>query len=500
MSEIAAFAAEARTEGIHDAVLLGMGGSSLAPEVLSRTGLGVDGLDLHVLDTVDPRTVRRTMHDVPAESSMVLVSSKSGTTMEPLSLLAVFSSSGSGKGRRFAAITDPGSPLETEARSRGFRRIFNSPGDVGGRYSALSEFGLVPSALLGIDNQALLEGAARMARACGPNIPSAHNPGLFLGALLGAAAASGRDKVTFVTDPASEPFPDWIEQLIAESSGKNGRGLFPIVGEPAGPPEVYGPDRLLVYLRSDGSFEKKVQPWIEAGIPVAVLEVGRGAAGVGAEFFRWEVATAIVCHLLGVHAFDQPDVQRAKDRAGTVLRGRKGGLPAEEKAWSGDGLHVWAHHLFPPGTSLQGVWETILSQIGERDTLALLAFLPPSSSTTKSLTRWRRLVRDRLGRPTMLGYGPRYLHSTGQLFKGGPDRLVAVYLLGPSEPDLAVPGESYTLGELLRAQAVGDFEAMHSLGRRTYAFVLDSLQRLAEVEAALTEALESHPGLAPSAG
>jgi transaldolase/glucose-6-phosphate isomerase len=333
-----------------------------------------------------------------------------------------------------------------------------------------------------------------MARACGPNVASAHNPGVFLGGVLGAAAAAGRDKITFVADPAWEPFPDWIEQLIAESSGKLGLGLFPIVGEPPGPPESYGPDRLMVYLRSDGALDRKARDWIEAGIPVVILEMGPGPSGAGAEFFRWEVATAIACHLLGVHAFDQPDVQRAKERASGALRGRKSGLPAAEEAWKGNGLHVWAHHLFPADTSLRGVWETIVSQVGSRDTVALLAYLAPSPSTTKGLTRWRRLIREHLGRPTMLGYGPRYLHSTGQLFKGGPDRLVAIYLLGPSDPDLPVPGESFTLGELLRAQAVGDFEAMHGLGRKTYAFVLDTLQRLADVEASLVEVLESASG------
>lgn len=506
LAGITRFADQARSDGIRQTVLLGMGGSSLAPDVMARMGLGDGQVRLHVLDTIDPRTVRRTLREAPAASSLALVSSKSGTTVEPLSLLAIFwdragKEMGKHAGAGFAAITDPGTPLEAEAQRRDFRGLFASPPDVGGRYSALSEFGLVPAALIGVDTRSMLEGASRMARNCGPNVTAAHNPGLFLGAMLGAAAASGRDKITFMTDPGLEPFPDWIEQLIAESSGKGGRGLFPVVGEPLGPPKVYGGDRLLVYLRANGSLDRKVQTFVESEAAVVVVEVGAGAAGLGAEFFRWEVATAVACHLLDVNAFDQPDVQRAKDRAGVVLRARKaGGSPTGELAWKGEGLEVWAHHLFPPNTSLRGVWETILDQVGERDSLAFLAYLPPTASSTRSLARLRRLVRDRLGRATALGFGPRYLHSTGQLYKGGPDRVVAVYLVGPVEPDLAVPGEDYTLATLLRAQAIGDFEAMHALGRRTYAFVLDTLQRLAQVESSLGEVLEGTGGPNSPAG
>ena len=506
LAEISRFADQARSGGIRQAVLLGMGGSSLAPDVMARMGLGDDRVHLHVLDTIDPRTVRRTLREAPTESTLVLVSSKSGTTVEPLSLLAIFwdraeKEMGERVGAGFAAITDPGTPLEAEARRRNFRALFESPADLGGRYSALSEFGLVPAALIGLDTRSMLEGASRMARNCGPNVTAAHNPGLFLGAMLGAAAAAGRDKITLVADPGLEPFPDWIEQLIAESSGKGGRGLFPVIGEPLGSPKAYGADRLIVYLRADGSLDRKVQAFVDSEAPVVVIEVGAGATGLGAEFFRWEVATAIACHLLDVNAFDQPDVQRAKDRASAVLRNRKAGdLPTGELAWKGDGLQVWAHHLFPSGTTLRSVWETILSQVGERDSMAFLAYLPPTASSIKSLGRLRRLVRDRMGRATASGFGPRYLHSTGQLYKGGPDRVVAVYIVGPVEPDLAVPDQDYTLATLLRAQAIGDFEAMHALGRRTYAFVLDTLQDLAEVESSLGEVLEGLGGAAPPAG
>jgi hypothetical protein len=469
-------------------------------------GLGDDRIQLHVLDTIEPRSVRRTLKETPAESTTVIVASKSGSTLEPNSLLAVFwdraaRASGDGAGRLFAAITDSASPLEAEAHRLGFRKVFASPSDVGGRFSALSEFGLVPAAMMGVEVRDLLEGGALMAHQCGPNVPAAPNPGLFLAAVLGAAASAGRDKVTFVADPPLVALPEWIEQLIAESSGKAGRGIFPIVGEPLGPAESYGADRLLVYLRQDGSLDRHVQRWTGAGLPVVVTEVGPGAAGIGAEFLRWEFATAVVCHLLGVNAFDQPDVQRAKDRAGVVLRSRKAtGLPEGEQAWEGDGIRVWAHHLFPPQTTLEDVWRTILEQLGERETLAFLVYLAPSPATTRSLTRLRKLVRDRSGRATMLGYGPRYLHSTGQLFKGGPDRLVSIYLVGPADPDVDVPGKENTLGALWRAQAVGDFEAMHSLGRRTYAFVIDSMQRLEAIEAALSSVLGTAHRSIPSGG
>ena len=493
---ITSFAERIRAEGITDVLLLGMGGSSLAPKVIHRMGLGDGGLRLHVLDTTEPEAVHKAASEHPPQTSLVLVASKSGTTIEPISLMEFFWDRarrimGDEAGGRFAAVTDPGTPLEGQAQRRGFSAVFSSPADVGGRYAALTEYGLVPAGLIGADLRGLLEGGNRMARSSGPNIPSAGNPGVFLGAVLAAAASVGRDKLTFLADPTLEPFPDWVEQLIAESTGKDGKGLFPVVGEPPAGSDAYGPDRMIIYLRSGGEHDRRTKTWMAGGLPVAVVQAGGGAEGLGAEFFRWEVATAVACHALGVNAFDQPDVQRAKDQAHAILRNRKrAALPEGNVAWRGQGIDVWAHHLFPDGTTLRGVWETILGQLTEREAFVLLVYLPQRASLEKDLMRIRRLVRDRTGAATAVGFGPRYLHSTGQLYKGGPNRLIAVYLLGPVSDAVTIPGEGISLGVLQRAQAVGDFEAMHALGRRAYAFALESPARLDALEKALRDALD----------
>jgi transaldolase / glucose-6-phosphate isomerase len=499
LEAVTAFAQRVRADGVTDVLLLGMGGSSLAPSVMNRMGLGDGGLRLEVLDTTEPTAIHRASSERPPQTTLVLVASKSGTTIEPISLMEIFWERarrvmGDGAGERFAAITDPGTPLEAEAKKRGFHAVFSSPADVGGRYAALTEFGLLPAALIGANVRGLLEGASRMARASGPNMPAARNPGAFLGALLTASASLGRDKLTFLTDPGLEPFPEWIEQLIAESSGKDGKGLVPVVGEPPAAAEVYGPDRLMIYLRIGGDHDRRVQSWIKHGLPVVVVQ-SAGPADLGAEFFRWEVATAVVCHGLGVNAFDQPDVQRAKDQARAALRNRKrAGAPEGNVAWTGKGIDVWAHHQFPAGTTLRSLWETILGQLTEHEAFILLSYLPESPTLEKALLRVRRLIRDRTGAATIQGIGPRYLHSTGQLFKGGPDRLLAIYLLGPVSDAVVIPGEDLSLGLLQRAQAVGDFEAMHGLGRRAYAFVLESSDRLADLEGALRDALEGRTG------
>ncbi|HET7009962.1 MAG TPA: bifunctional transaldolase/phosoglucose isomerase [Anaerolineales bacterium] len=499
---ITSFAAKIRAEGVTDVLLLGMGGSSLAPAVMERMGWGDGGLRFQVLDTTEPSAVHDAVRERPPQTTLVLVASKSGTTIEPMSLMEIFweraqRAMGEAAGTRFAAITDSGTPLEAQARRRGFSAVFTSPSDVGGRYAALTEFGLVPAGLMGVDLQALLEGGARMARASSPNAPSARNPGLFLGALLAAAASLGRDKLTFVADEDMQPLPAWIEQLIAESSGKDGKGLFPVAGEPPAGADAYGADRLMIYLRSTGEHDRRAQTWARQGVPVVVLQTGSQPEAVGAEFFRWEIATAAVCHALGVNAFDQPDVQRAKDQARAALRSRKrDSVPQGNVAWSQQGIEVWAHHLFPDGTTLRAVWETVLAQLTEREAVVLLSYLPERPTVEKPLVRLRRLIRDRTRAATMLGFGPRYLHSTGQLFKGGPDRLLAVYLIGPVSDTVVIPGDELPLGILQRAQAVGDFEAMHAAGRRAYAFVLSSPSELDVLEKALRDALAQRAGSA----
>jgi hypothetical protein len=324
-----------------------------------------------------------------------------------------------------------------------------------------------------------------MARASGPNIEAARNPGLFLGALLAAARDEGRDKVTLIADPPFQSTLAWIEQLLAESTGKDGRGLYPIVGEPPAAARAYGPDRLMIYLRVEGDHDERVEEWVKAGIPVEILSLGAGARDVGAEFFRWEMATAIACHLMGVNAFDQPDVERAKEAARRALRARKTDPASRDSAGT-------------PGRSNDespavGDIAAALAGLRKGDVFAVLAFAPRTSSAIRSLEGLRRRVRDLTGNATMLGFGPGYLHSTGQLIKGGPDRVVAVVVYAPSGKDVRIPGVEYTLGELFRAQARGDVEAMQTLGRRVHYLQLDSPRQLP----ALTRAIRSE-GKTPS--
>jgi len=475
---IEAFAREALAAGFSHAVVLGMGGSSLAASVLASRGTGETSLKVEVLDTIEPGAVRKVSR--AASRPLVLVASKSGTTVEPLALFDTFWKKARRSGKSFVAITDPGTALESLARERGFRRTFQTPPDVGGRYSALSLFGLVPAGLAGVDLRRLLDGGADMARQCGPDIESARNPGLFLGALLAAAAQAGRDKITLFADPENESLLGWVEQLLAESSGKDGKGLFPIVGEPPAAPARYGSDRLLVYLRSEGSLDARVDRWVKAGVPVVIVTVEPEAAGLGAEFFRWEVAVAVTCHRLGINAFDQPDVQGAKDATRKALLDR----PTQEGA-AQDGMpwHLQGSADSPASKAddLVEATASILSRLREGEALVLLAYLPQTPATERALQRIRRDIRDRLGNATMLGFGPRYLHSTGQLFKGGPDRTVLLVLRAPAGRDVPVPGQTYTLGGLMQAQALGDYEAMRSIGRRVYLLTLDSPRRASEI-------------------
>jgi transaldolase/glucose-6-phosphate isomerase len=421
------------------------------------------------------------------------VASKSGKTVEPLTLLEHFWSKAgrnADKANHFAAITDPGTPLEALARDRHFKRIISSPPDVGGRYSALSVFGLVPAAAAGVDIRALLEGGSRMARQCGPNVDAPRNPGAFLGAVLAAAWEEGRDKVTLVADPDLEAFLPWVEQLLAESSGKHGKGIVPVVGEPPGSAGHYRQDRLIVYLRRGGALDRKVERWVRARIPVAILEVQPGVRGVGGEFFRWEMATAIACHGIGVNAFDQPDVESAKVAARESLAA--GGAPAagdEETEWKLEG----PDGMTAPPSDLVDALRPVAESLRPGDAFALLLFVPENPAARRAALKMRRAVRDRLGNATVVGFGPRYLHSTGQLFKGGSDHLVALYLDARPGRDLTVAGVEHSLGELMHAQAVGDFKAMKARGRRAYFLSLESSKVVAAVARAFVEAVGSVP-------
>ncbi len=447
-----AFAAELHDRGVADLVLLGMGGSSLAPEVFRRTFGSAPGQPrLHVLDTTSPDWIRRVTGAVSPASLHVLVASKSGSTIEVRTLFAHFEDfvKQSGEalpGKHFTAITDPGTGLEELARSHGFARVFTNPPDLGGRYSALSLFGLVPAAALGSDGGALLERADAMARRCAPEVPPEENPGLVLGALLGSAANAGRDKLTIVTSRPIESFGLWIEQLIAESTGKDGTGVVPVDAEPWVDPVRYGKDRLFVavVLGEDGAVLGRARSLTEAGHPVFTIRL-EDRLDLGAEMFRWEYATSVCGRLLGVHPFDQPNVEAAKKKARTILDalGRGEAIPPIPEA--------------DPVPSLAAV--------APGEMVGLMVYGEPRPELEAALAEMRSTIVEVRGVATTLGFGPRFLHSTGQLHKGGPPRALYVQLVLDEEP-LPIPGEGIGFEQLIAAQAAGDYLALVDSGKR----------------------------------
>ena len=443
---LAAFADEARSE--HQRVVLcGMGGSSLAPEVLWRTfGAKPDFPSLHVLDSTDPRAVRQASNDAELARTLFIISSKSGTTQESDSFFRYFWERTKGRGAQFVAITDPGTPLERLARERGFRRTFLNPPDIGGRYSALSYFGLVPAALIGIDVAALLHRAHRMAEACAGCVPALDNPAAWLGVILGEGALAGRNKVTFALSPGIASFGLWVEQLIAESTGKEGKGILPVADEPLGAPEVYGTDRLFVAMRlggeSDAATDARLAALEDAGHPVVHLRL-EDRLDLGQEFFRWEFATAVAGAVLGINPFDQPNVAESKANTKAVL----------------------AKRAAPAAAASAAELERFLAGIKPGDYLALMAYLPPTADNDRRLAAIRLRLRDRLRVATTLGYGPRFLHSTGQLHKGGPPIGHFLQITDRSTEDIAIPGEPFGFRELEAAQAEGDLQALRARGR-----------------------------------
>lgn len=461
--ELARFAMEVRADGLRDAVVLGMGGSSLAPEVFARTFHSASGYPaLTVLDSTHPAAVRAVADRLDPMHTLFVVSSKSGTTVETLSLFRAFwqwasesLASAADAGRRFVAVTDAGTPLESLARERGFRAVFKAPQDVGGRYSALTSFGLVPAALIGADLRELLARARAMAEAC--TGPAASNPGLRLGAALGELARAGRDKLTFLVSRGLASFPDWIEQLVAESTGKLGRGIVPVVGERPPDPRLFNKDRFFVglVLGEDRPLEAQLGELEAAGHPVARIRLG-DPADLGREMYRWEMATAAAGAVLGVNPFDQPDVQLAKELASRAMKERESGGPA------GPADEIVAADAGPLGSALLH-W---LEGIGESSYLGIHAYLPGTPETTDALQEIQARLRDRTRLVATLGYGPRFLHSTGQLHKGGPETCRFLQLVDEPEPDLPVPETGFTFGVLIRAQADGDRRALEQRGRR----------------------------------
>jgi transaldolase/glucose-6-phosphate isomerase len=459
---LTAFATEVRSEGIRHVVWIGMGGSSLAPATFHGL-LGIaDGYpELIVLDSTHPVTVEATARRIDPARSLFVAASKSGTTLETLSQFNFFWDRvvrvAPHPGRHFAAVTDPGTPLETLGRDRQFREVFLAMPNLGGRFSALSDFGLLAAALIGADIGALLRQAGAMATACKAEGAGDGNPGFLLGAILGEAALAGRDKLTLLASPRMAPFADWLEQLVAESTGKSDKGIVPVAREPAGTPDRYGADRLFVALTLAGETEAgdaadAATKLAEAGHPLFRIHLDE-PAGVAAEMFRWEVATAAAGAVIGVHPFNQPDVELAKKLAREVMQ--EGGRAAAPGAQQDDAE--------TDGSDEQlAAW---LAQARKGGYVAIQAFIPESGETTAALQSLRLALRDGLRLATTLGYGPRFLHSTGQLHKGGPGGGLFLQLTDDPDDSLPIPEAGFSFGKLIAAQALGDYRALRRRGR-----------------------------------
>jgi len=487
VKDIRAFSAEIRQDGFTHVLLLGMGGSSLAPEVmsLSFSSFQKEAVHFAILDSTDPDQILECASAFPVDKTLVIVSSKSGGTAEVNAMLDFFWERSGQDGGRFIAITDPGTSLEGLANARGFRKIFLADASVGGRYSALSAFGLVPAGLMGIDLERLLGRAAWMARQCDGSIQAVRNPGLVLGAILGQAALEGRDKVTLIADPETASFGSWLEQLIAESSGKQGKGIVPVDGEPVGRPQSYGDDRLFIYLRQGGGYDAEVKALQEASQPVIVFELPNPYE-LGAEFFRWEMATAVGCSILGVNAFDQPDVQDSKDRTKTKLNAysNTGRLEEGDPVWEKDGLKIYAPGPVS-GANIREVIESFLDIASRGDYVAINAYLPRNPAMRDALQELRLTFREHTGCATTVGFGPRFQHSTGQLHKGGPNRGLFLQITTEHDQKVEIPNQHLTFATLERAQALGDYEALMARERRLLRIHLPSTRALAQLVQAL---------------
>ena len=482
----AALVDEIGSGNFEQVVVLGMGGSSLCPEVLSLTFSIREGLPrLRVLDSTDPQQIKALEDELDLSKTLFFVSSKSGTTLEPNIFGAYFHARVTDllgteeAGRRFIAITDPGTPLERLAERSGYRAVFHGWPSIGGRYSALSDFGMIPGAAGGVDVLELLDRAERMAHACAAYVPAADHPGLQLGAIIGACANSGRDKLTLISSAGIRNIGAWLEQLLAESTGKNGKGVIPVDREPLGAPGVYGDDRLFVYLRlasdDDEDQDAKVRALEQADQPVVRIVLD-DLADLGGEFFRWEFATAVASSIIGINPFDQPDVEDAKiaTRDLTDAYGESGSLPALQWFFEGDGFRLGAdernarelREVAGNAQSLDGYLAVQLSNVEPGDYLALLAYLPMTTEHEQLLTEIRVLIRDHLHVATCVGFGPRFQHSTGQAYKGGPNSGVFLQITCQDTVELPVPGHAYSFGVVKEAQARGDFDALARNGRR----------------------------------
>ena len=499
------WAADVRDVGFRHVVVLGMGGSSLCPEVIARTfGTRPGWPELRVLDSTVPDQIRGLRLALDPGRTLFVVASKSGTTIEPNAFASYFEAEvraeigAAGAGSHFIAITDPGSSLDERASGH-YRDVIHGVPSIGGRFSALSPFGLVPAALAGVDLRELLERAEKMVEACKPEVPIEQNPGVTLGLVLGTLALRGRDKLTLVASPPLTSLGIWLEQLIAESTGKHGRGIVPIDGERLGPVGVYGDDRLFVDLSTaTDPPDSRLAQLEAAGHPVVRIPL-EGTLDIAAEFFRWEVATAVAASVLGVNPFDQPDVEAAKlaARALMATHSEGGSLPERAALLRQDGITLFADaanaDALAPTGDLESVLAAHLGRLDPGDYLALNAFIARNDRSHAALQTLRHCVRDARGVATTLGYGPRFQHSTGQLHKGGPNRGVFLQITADPEDDLEIPDQAFSFGVLATAQSLGDFDVLAERGRRLLRVhlgtdVAGGLARLADaVERALGE-------------
>ena len=473
------FAKEIKKAKIDRVLVLGMGGSSLTAEVFSSLLAAANvtaPLSLAILDSTHPDQVRQAGMDYVPEKSLYIVASKSGGTAEVMAAFNHFWKLTKNDGSRFIAITDPGTSLEALAKKKKFRKIFSSDELVGGRFSALTDFGLVPAALLGMDLSRLLDRADWMQNQCGEYVPAARNPGFALGAVLGESALSGRNKLTVLADAPLSAFAGWVEQIVAESSGKNGKGILPVPLEPLGEVGVYGKDRIFVYLRQMGEMDSAVKSLRETGHPVIELPIAN-VYDIGAEMYRWEIATAIACSILGVNAFDQPNVETSKKitKAKIADFQKKGKLREGKPAWKSKEASVFASSALT-GKTLASVLGKFIKKSKAGGYVAINAYLPRNGEMIEALQAMRVAIRAKTGNAVTAGFGPRFQHSTGQFHKGGPKNALFIQVTAEPQKDMPVPTEKMSFGTLVRAQALGDYEALVEAKRNVIRVHLNSAE------------------------
>ena len=483
------FAEQIHKEGIHRILVLGMGGSSLTAEVLSslQAAAKIDApVSLAILDSTDPEQVGLTAADFPPDKSLYIVASKSGGTAEVMAAFDYFWKLSNGDGSRFVATTDPGTSLEALARKHNFRKIFSSDETVGGRFSALTDFGLVPAALLNVDLDRFIGRAQWMRAQCADAVPVARNPGLALGAVMGESALAGRDKMTILCDAPLSAMGGWVEQIVAESSGKHGKGILPVSLEPLGDVSVYGNDRFFVYLRQTGEMDAAMKSLREAGHPVIEFTIP-DFYETAAEMYRWEVAVSIACSIIGVNAFDQPNVESSKKitKAKIVDYQKSGQLDEGRPAWQGEDFFVYSS-VSVNGAKLADVLNNFIRNAQPNGYVAMNAYLPRSKEMIDALQKLRVAIRAKTGNAVTAGFGPRFQHSTGQFHKGGPSNALFLVITAEPEADFEVPTQGLTFGTLVRAQMLGDYEALIEAGRKVLRVHLANPRDVEQVVLALS--------------